>query len=423
MNTRLENTNLPPNTDYLELNFVGETATGRGNNQQFIMENLHDGTFRITEARIGITIGRHRPKSRIYPMDQWDTIFQSKINRGYLITKTRRMEKKIISQSNYNGINYKPVNNISVDRIISRLLQYANVAISSNYSIKVDDISDEMISYGDAILKEIAIGFNSMSVAEFNAKMKTLYAAIPRRMDKLSKYLAKSKSNFNDIIANEQELFNIMVSRVRSGQRFNKYTERPTILEAYGLEWNDVTPKEEEMLKKMLGENAREYIHAWKIINHGTERRFKEFCRKEQLTEENGISHLFHGSRNENFWSIVTTGLSINPTNVVITGKMFGNGSYFATLAKKSLGYTSRSGSYWVHGSQKSGLLAVYKVATGKHYDVYRSQSDLNWTRLQERCPGAHCTWAHAGQQLRNDEIIVYQDAQSTIEYLIEMSA
>ena len=48
----MKTTNLiPPNTEYLELNFVGETATGRGNNQQYVMENLHDGTFRGTESR------------------------------------------------------------------------------------------------------------------------------------------------------------------------------------------------------------------------------------------------------------------------------------------------------------------------------------------------------------------------------------
>ena len=41
----MKTTNLiPPNTEYLELNFVGETATGRGNNQQYVMENLHDGS-------------------------------------------------------------------------------------------------------------------------------------------------------------------------------------------------------------------------------------------------------------------------------------------------------------------------------------------------------------------------------------------
>ena len=100
---------------------------------------------------------------------------------------------------------------------------------------------------------------------------------------------------------------------------------------------------------------------------------------------------------------------------------MFGNGSYFAPLAQKSLGYTSRRGSYWASGNMDTGFLGVYKVATGKKYEVSCTDSSLNWKVLQAKCPDAHCTWAKAGVQLRNDEVIVYQDCQSTIEYLIEM--
>ena len=48
--------------------------------------------------------------------------------------------------------------------------------------------------------------------------IKTLYAAIPRRIDNLSKVLAKRKLDFNDIIADEQELFDVMVNRVRNAQ-------------------------------------------------------------------------------------------------------------------------------------------------------------------------------------------------------------
>ena len=88
---------VPPNTEYLELNFVGETATGRGNNQQYIMENLHDGTFRGTESRVGITIGRHRPRSYINPMEKWEEMFRLKVSRGYMVTKTQKMEQKMKS--------------------------------------------------------------------------------------------------------------------------------------------------------------------------------------------------------------------------------------------------------------------------------------------------------------------------------------
>lgn len=417
----------PPNTEYLEMNFVGETATGRGNNQKFVMENLHDGTFRATESRIGITVGRHKPRSFTYPMDRWQSLYETKVNRGYLLTKTTKMDKKIIQENssilNVNGIRYQPIEDKSVNEIVTRLLEFINNVFSTNYTIKVDDISDEMISYGRNTLNELALSFEKMSVAEFNNKLKTLYAAIPRRMDNLSKHLAKRKVEFQDIVAQEQELFDLMVSRVRSGQFLSGFSKPKTILDAYDLEWRDVTEDEEKWIRKKLEGSASSYRHAWKITNNRTKKRFDSFCLANSLSEEDGISHLFHGSRNENFWSIITNGLTINPTNVVISGKMFGNGTYFAPLAKKSLGYTSRSGSIWAKGTQDCGFLAICKVATGKCYDLTGAQSDLNWKRLQERCPGAHCTWAHAGHQLYNDEVIVYQDEQSTLEYLIEMSS
>ena len=82
-------------------------------------------------------------------------------------------------------------------------------------------------------------------------------------------------------------------------------------------------------------------VKAWRIRNRRTEERFDRFCQQEQLSEGHGIDHLFHGSRTENFWSIVTNGLLINPDcGVQRTGSMFGNGTYFAPLVQKSLGYT-----------------------------------------------------------------------------------
>ena len=50
MNT---NTNVAPNTQFLELTFVKETATGAGLNQQIQMENNGDGTFHVTDGRTG----------------------------------------------------------------------------------------------------------------------------------------------------------------------------------------------------------------------------------------------------------------------------------------------------------------------------------------------------------------------------------
>lgn len=424
----MKTTNLiPPNTEYLELNFVGETATGRGNNQQYVMENLHDGTFRGTESRVGITIGRHRPRSFINPMEKWDEIFQSKVSRGYMVTKTKKMEQKVIEKntSSINGNEYAPIADASVNKVVTLLLECTTAVLSQNYRIKIDDISDEMIAFGQSILKELSSGYSKMSVAEFNNKLKALYAAIPRRIDNLSKVLAKRKLDFNDIIADEQELFDVMVNRVRNAHDLDNCSVRPTVLEAFHLDWRDVTEEEQNKVLSMLKGNASQYVKAWRIRNRRTEERFDRFCQQEQLSKGHGIDHLFHGSRTENFWSIVTNGLLINPDcRVQRIGSMFGNGTYFAPLAQKSLGYTD--GGYWAGGNTDVRFLAIYRVATGKHYDIYHcSDSSLTKAVLQKKCPGAHCVWAHGrgtgGTTLFNDEVVVYDEAQSTIEYLIMM--
>lgn len=418
---------IPPNTEYLELNFVGETATGRGNNQQYVMENLHDGTFRGTESRVGITIGRHRPRSFINPMEKWDEIFQSKVSRGYMVTKTKKMEQKVIEKntSSINGNEYAPIADASVNKVVTLLLECTTAVLSQNYRIKIDDISDEMIAFGQSILKELSSGYSKMSVAEFNNKLRTLYAAIPRRIDNLSKVLAKRKLDFNDIIADEQELFDVMVNRVRNAHDLDNCSVRPTVLEAFHLDWRDVTEEEQDKVLSMLKGNASQYVKAWRIRNRRTEERFDRFCQQEQLSEGHGIDHLFHGSRTENFWSIVTNGLLINPDcGVQRTGSMFGNGTYFAPLAQKSLGYTD--GGYWAGGNTDVRFLAIYRVATGKHHDIYQG-CDTSHTKnvFQKKYPGAHCAWAHGrgtgGTTLFNDEVVVYDEAQSTIEYLIMM--
>ena len=424
----MKTTNLiPPNTEYLELNFVGETATGRGNNQQYVMENLHDGTFRGTESRVGITIGRHRPRSFINPMEKWDEIFQSKVSRGYMVTKTKKMEQKVIEKntSSINGNEYAPIADASVNKVVTLLLECTTAVLSQNYRIKIDDISDEMIAFGQSILKELSSGYSKMSVAELNNKLKALYAAIPRRIDNLSKVLAKRKLDFNDIIADEQELFDVMVNRVRNAHDLDNCSVRPTVLEAFHLDWRDVTEEEQNKVLSMLKGNASQYVKAWRIRNRRTEERFDRFCQQEQLSEGHGIDHLFHDSRTENFWSIVTNGLLINPDcGVQRTGSMFGNGTYFAPLAQKSLGYTD--GGYWAGGNTDVRFLAIYRVATGKHHDIYQG-CDTSHTKnvFQKKYPGAHCVWAHGrgtgGTTLFNDEVVVYDEAQSTIEYLIMM--
>ena len=131
---------------------------------------------------------------------------------------------------------------------------------------------------------------------------------------------------------------------------------------------------------------------------------------------------LWHGSRTENWWSIISTGLKIRPSNAIYTGSMFGNGIYFANKADKSAKYTSLSGSYWAHGSDSVGYLALYEVYLGKCKDITHHTSscyDLDYNKVNKE--GYDCVFAHGGADLVNDEIIVYRPEQCTVKYIVEI--
>lgn len=411
MNTVME---IPPNKDYIEMNFVAMTATGKGKNSQVIMENLHDETFSVTEGRVNIVIGRNKPRTWILPIEKWEEEFTRYVNNGYIVTKTKKTDKKekvVIGNSGFKTI----ADNI-VRNFIDRLLAFANQAIATNYTIKVDEVSPEMLALAKKDLEELSEKKDELSVAQFNMILQHLYKVLPRRIDNLSKNLAKQKSDFRDIIANEFDLYDIMAGQASSA----KEDQRRTILEANGLTVRNVTDEEKAWIVKRLGSESKRYINAWKITNEKTERAFNENCNKMGFTEKKGIEHLFHGSRNENFWSIITNGLTVRPSGVVITGKMFGNGTYFAPDACKSMGYTSRSGSRWANGSSNSGFLGIYKVAVGNSAAPDRARA-YDYKSLSK--DGFHSVWCKRGGQigLRMDEVVVYQDWQSTVEYLVEI--
>ncbi len=419
-----------PNRDYIEMTFVKETATGKGLNTQFIMENLGDGQFSVTDGRVGIKVGPNKPKRYILPMEEWDRTFSSKITRGYLVTKTMKMEKKTIEK----GGQYKEIPDAAVKELVDRLMSFANKAMEENFTVSVENISDEMIDYGKEILSELQARYQKMSVAEFNSKLKVLYAAVPRRIDKLSDKLAKNKSQFPGIIEEEQDIYDLMIKQVRAAGLVSSNDK--TILDVFGLSIRPVTEEETKYIKKKLTGQAHAFVNAWKVTFDKTENEFNRFCIKENLSFENdGISHLFHGSKHHCWWSILTNGIWCEPERHPefcgsITGKAYGLGAYFAPDAIKSKGYTSFMGSKWANGTEDTGFMALFKVATGdktRRFNGDRSNvtcNTLTWNNLQKVQPGALCTWAECHYSgFMMDEVIAYQENQFTIDYLIELGA
>ena len=92
-----------------------------------------------------------------------------------------------------------------------------------------------------------------------------------------------------------------------------------TILEANGLILEPINEEDKKIILKELGEIKDKFYKAWRVTNKATKERFEN-----EISQANNKTTrlLWHGSKNENWFSIMSNGLLLNP-NAAITGKMF----------------------------------------------------------------------------------------------------
>lgn len=406
--------------DYTPKHLVMVTA-GANNNKYYDMKP--NGDSWIAEyGRVG-----SNPQIRSYPLSEWDKKYKEKIRKGYK-DQTDLVQDLITVQKVSPTMNpeYKPIENANIANIVDRLQRMAKKVISENYTVSSNKVTHAMIDEAQDIINEL---LSITNVQDFNDSLIKLFTTIPRKMGSVGSYLAKDDKDFNKIIDKEQNLLDVMKGQVVEKQALDETVNDEktpiydkTILESLGLIIEECDRDDIATIKVALGSCVDRFRNAWKVTNIKTQERFDNFVVENHIHD---VRLLFHGSRNENWWSIIQSGLVLRPTNAVITGKMFGYGIYYAPKARKSLGYTSINGSYWARGNSNSGFMALMSVAYGKPFDVYSHDSkyyDFNYDRLQKNSPGANCLHAHAGKMLYNDEIIVYKEEQSTIKYLVELS-
>lgn len=396
-------------------------VTSQNNNKFYKMEPQGDH-FRVEFGRVGAG-----SQIASYPISQWNKKYNEKIKKGY-VDRTDLVqdliEKKAAPSASPDG--YRAIENAAIAEIVSRLQAMAKKAVAENYTISSSKVTMAMVDEAQRVLVSL---MDCKDVESFNRTLLNLYGVIPRKMGNVASYMARSTDEFGTIIQREQDLLDVMKGQVyvppkqdttQDTTQDGAEDKGETILQAKGLAFEEADADDIAVIKSALGSCADKFHRAWRVRNLATQSAFDSFVKKDAIRTK----LLWHGSRNENWWSIISSGLVLRPTNAVITGKMFGYGIYFATKARKSLGYTSLTGSYWARGSSSSAFMGLYEVAYGKPFDVHSFDSKyygLNYDKLQQMCPGAHCLHAHEGQMLRNDEIIVYQECQTTIKYLVEL--
>lgn len=390
-------------------------VTASANNNKYYKQIPHGDNWTAEYGRVGSS-----PQRREYSMSQWESKYREKLKKGYVDQSV--LVEDLIQVEAKDKSEYKKIKNKVIAEIVDRLQSMARKAISDNYTISSNKVTQAMVDEAQNIITDL-LDINKLE--DFNDMLLKLFVTIPRKMGNVKYYLATTNVDFSDIIQREQDLLDVMKGQVIQHQVEEKPNEtekyNSTILEKLGLEFSECDNNDIAIIKSSLGSCADKFYKAWKVKNIQTQKKFDDFIKNNNISN---TKLLFHGSRNENWWSIINTGLVLKPTNAVITGKMFGYGIYYAPKARKSLGYTSLSGSYWAKGNANSGFMALMDVAYGKPFDVYSFDSryyNFNYNELQKCCPGANCLHAHEGSMLRNDEIIVYKEEQSTIKYLIEL--
>lgn len=399
--------------------YLVKVEAGENNNKYYRMTKNGD-VFDVEYGRIGAS-GKQTMQ---YPISKWDSQLKSKLKKGYE-DQTRLVAVNITKQKSKD---YKEIINKAISSIVERLISMAKQAIKDNYTISSTAVTQTMVDEAQEILGKLN---DAKSVEEFNKHLMTLFRTIPRKMARVSDCLATSDKEFGKIAQKEQDLLDVMRGQVVqetvtvTTEESDELKPEKTILETMGLEFEEVDANDIAIIKKELKENSHRFHKAWKVKNNKAHEKFDNFVEQNKIKD---VKLLFHGTRSENIWSILCNSLVLRP-NAVITGKLYGNGVYFAPKAQKSLGYTSLSGSYWVNGSEKSGFMFLCEVAYGTPYDVYDFNSkyyNLDWNSLQSFKNGAHSLHAHAGaslgnSSLRNDEIIVYKEEQIKFKYLIEL--
>lgn len=395
-------------------------VTEENNNKFYNMTENSDGSISVERGRIGLT---NVPEFYAAGKTTFERLLNSKLKKGYKdVTSLKMVNEAIHSTTDkLNGIN-----DVEVKKLINFLLKCSKETVKENYSVSTADVTITQINKAQKLINKTTefakIGSNRYML---NSILLELYATIPRNMKHVKDHLMDSLSTIHDIdnlrklIDNEQSLLSTLESQILTNTQTNN-TSSKNILEEMNIEI--FTETDQKMLDKInhfLGDNAKYCKNIFKVTNKNTQSRFDSFVNK---SSNKTTKLLWHGSRNENWIGILQKGLMIRPSNVVITGAMFGNGIYFANRAQKSIGYSSLKGSYWTNGSESKGFIALFSVHTGNEKIIKSHDSSCGRLHEQANKGKFDSVFAVKGVDLKNDEIITYNTDQSTISYIIELN-
>lgn len=395
-------------------------------NKVYIMEELPNGKIKCDYGRVGRDL-----TTEFKDKHKWESVYRQKLSKtkGYTDVTEHMVEPTTTSTSNSKTISIK---DSFVKKLMEDIMAFANQTIKQNYKVTQEAVSETQVNAAQDIINSInavmQIGVDTKTINDLLIK---LYITIPRKMDDVHNHLVEPITNSNslakakELIDNEQDMLDAMAGQVKFiKQKATVVTDDgnkdTTILEQMGITVEvETDAKQLELVYKLIGSNKAMVKRVYKVINTKTEQVFKKQLAGAAVKKKRLY---WHGSRNENFFNILQSGLLIRPSGAVHTGSMFGDGCYFSDKFKKSLGYSSLRGSRWTNGNSDKGYLALFDVHVGKQKEILNHTSSCY--SLSEKVlkkDGYDSVFAKGGADLINNEYIVYNTKQCTISHLVEI--
>ena len=155
---------------------------------------------------------------------------------------------------------------------------------------------------------------------------------------------------------------------------------------------------------------------------------------KQNFLKWNGLHNkqlLWHGTRLANAVGIISRGLCLNPTGVYTTGKMFGNGLYFANSSTKSanyMGITRGIGIMFLcevalgNMYERTSCEYITELPSGKHSTKglgTQTPEDSNIELDGIKVPIGKLVNSNITSSLNYDEFIVYDHTQVKLKYIV----
>lgn len=388
-------------------------VTQYNNNKFYKMQENSNNTFTATYGRIGLT-----QTNVTYPMSDWDKKYYEKIQKGYT-NQTYLYEKDIVKKIQCKKKTYKSI----INKLMFTLSTYAQTFIRKNYTVDFKTITPSMVEVATTMIDKLGrfVNNGSSDVEDFNEVLLELFMVLPRVMGNTKSFIAQTEKDFVPIYEREKYFCEQIAGSVTNMKsKTNETLDVSDISKKFKLKAWKCNKEQEEEIKTLMGSNRHKFVAAWRVENEAQRKLFDEYVEKNKITK---IKKLWHGSRNENWFNILCSGLLLNPS-AIRTGAMFGHGIYFSQDFDKSAGYTSIKNSRWANGDDTTAYLAIMDVAYGEALNVY-SYEHHNYTSYNEKeikSLGKNCLHAHGNNSmLKRDEIVVYNQNASSIRYLVQI--